>query len=250
MDNMMRMDRRTFACLGLLGVAAMGRSTLAHGSKSDGPGAAGDFELGDSWMEARSGDIPVFFDNADAEFQFLRVVGLANAGGAALGECITIVRELGAPTAAIKPSLDSYFENYVAMARLWTPAWARLGARVEAWAGQAAAQAADLSARDAYLRATTYYRTAEFFTADPLAPEARALNEAGARCFTAAASASTRLSRSRIFAMPTGKSPAWPATSAKSRPRWSSTVRACGHGRWAACAASPCRCMRRNTLMW
>ena len=83
MDNMMRMDRRTFACLGLLGVAAMGRGALAHGSKSDGPGAAGDFELGDSWMEARSGDIPVFFDNADAEFQFLRVVGLANAGGAA-----------------------------------------------------------------------------------------------------------------------------------------------------------------------
>lgn len=186
MDNMMKMDRRTFACLGLLGVAAMGRSTLAHGSKPDGSGAAGDFELGDTWMEARSGDIPVFFDNADAEFQFLRVVGLANAGGAALGECITIVRELGAPTAAIKPSLDSYFENYVAMARLWTPAWARLGARVEAWAGQAAAQAADLSTRDAYLRATTYYRAAEFFTADPLAPEARALNEAGARCFTAA----------------------------------------------------------------
>ena len=62
-------------------------------------------------------------------------------------------------------------------------------------------------------------------------------------------SASTRMSKSRIFAMPTGKSPAWPATSAKSRPRWSSTVRACGRGRWAACAASPCRCMRRNIIM-
>ena len=130
---------------------------MAHGSKSDGPGAAGDFELGDSWMEARSGDIPVFFDNADAELQFLRVVGLANAGGAALGECITIVRELGAPTAAIKPSLDSYFENYLAMARLWTPAWARLGARVEAWAGQAAAQARRRRKRPASPRGTPIF---------------------------------------------------------------------------------------------
>ncbi|MCG8507342.1 MAG: alpha/beta fold hydrolase [Sphingomonadales bacterium] len=186
MDDKMRMDRRTFACLGLLGVAAMGRGALAASPEPEALGAAADFKLGDTWMEARSGDIPVFFDNPDAEFQFLRVLGLANAGGAALGECITIVRELGPPTAAITPSFEKYFENYVAMARLWSPAWARLGAKVEAWAKQAAAQSSDVSARDAYLRATVYYRAAEFFTADPLAPEARALNEGGARCFRAA----------------------------------------------------------------
>lgn len=77
------------------------------------------------------------------DFQVLRAAGSAPYGGADIGECIVTARR-------IKPGdLDSWHDEWVRTAQ----ASARLAA-------QADAEGEHSSARLAYLRASTYYRTA------------------------------------------------------------------------------------------
>ena len=170
-------DRRTFAMLGLsaAAVAAAGRSGRAEDSE--------DPDIGDTWMEARSGDIPVFFENSDAEFQFVRALGAANADAAALGECITVVRRIAPVVNAIEPSLPDYLENYFKLAGVWAPAWTELAGKVESWADDSAKKGDEVSARAAYLRATAYYRTAELVHPAAGKAGAKAVNARGSRCF-------------------------------------------------------------------
>jgi dienelactone hydrolase len=88
----------------------------------------------------------LFPDDQQFWFETLRVLGQADFGGAEVGEAL-------AAAAQIKPGdYDS-----------WHDAWYASAERLRAEADAAAAAGHQITARDSYLRASTYYRSAEFF---------------------------------------------------------------------------------------
>jgi pimeloyl-ACP methyl ester carboxylesterase len=86
------------------------------------------------------------FEDQTFSFELLRTVSYAPYGGADIGECLA--------TAAHIRQGD--FEG-------WYEQWNRTATRVAALADSALRQGQRVSAREAYLRASNYYRTAEFF---------------------------------------------------------------------------------------
>ena len=111
----------------------------------------------------------LFPDDRQFWFETLRVLGQADFGGAEVGEAL-------AAAAQIKPGdYDS-----------WHDAWYALAERLRAEAGTAAAAGHQLTARDSYLRASTYYRSAEFFLhGDPDDPRIDRSYFASVDCFHA-----------------------------------------------------------------
>jgi len=101
-----------------------------------------------------------FFPDLSNHFQFLRTLGHAYNGAADLGECLETA-------ARITPGDDAS----------WYRAWQATADRVFAVAERCAAGGHGVSAGEAYLRASNYYRTAEFYL--PLVPnDPRKLNTA------------------------------------------------------------------------
>lgn len=88
------------------------------------------------------------FQDQTFSFQLLRAASYAPFGGAEIGECL-------ATAARIR---EGDFES-------WHVEWRRTAERVEALAEQALCGQAPRSAREPFLRASNYYRTAEFFLA-------------------------------------------------------------------------------------
>jgi pimeloyl-ACP methyl ester carboxylesterase len=86
------------------------------------------------------------FDDRTFSFELLRTVSYVPYGGADLGECL-------ATAARIR---HGDFES-------WYAQWSATAQRVHALADTALQQGQRISAREAYLRASNYYRTAEFF---------------------------------------------------------------------------------------
>lgn len=80
------------------------------------------------------------------DFQLGRALGAAPYGGSDIGECFATARKVR----------DNDLES-------WAAEWLAAGARVEDIASDCLAKGHLVSAREAYLRACTYYRTAEFF---------------------------------------------------------------------------------------
>lgn len=89
---------------------------------------------------------------ADAEFdgQFLRALDTIGDGGADVGECFVTAR--GIP----EGDHDAWYQH-----------WTALGDRVSALADASLSAGRTVSARNGYLRATTYYRTAGVFLYRP-----------------------------------------------------------------------------------
>ena len=118
-------------------------------------------------MKRRS--VKLYFDNEDMDFNLMWVLGQASAGGAELGECMRVASQIkdGDPAS-------------------WVAEWKRAGQRLEAQA-QAAEQAQHLvSAREAYLRAFSYYHISTLFAR----PQDKRLAESwrkGTSCFQKAA---------------------------------------------------------------
>jgi pimeloyl-ACP methyl ester carboxylesterase len=84
--------------------------------------------------------VKLSFDNEDMDFNLMWVLGQASTGGAELGECMRVASQIK----------DGDPES-------WVAEWAKAGQRLEAQA-QAAERAQHLvSAREAYLRALSYY---------------------------------------------------------------------------------------------
>lgn len=100
-----------------------------------------------------------FGDNAagDFEFEWIRALGQASTGGALLGECL----------AAAHVIRDGDFAS-------WTRVWAELGDRMLAQGNAAEAAGYRVTARDLYLRASNYHRSAAFY-ASPEEPSHRKL---------------------------------------------------------------------------
>lgn len=86
------------------------------------------------------------FENESFSFETLRAAGFANYGGADLGEIIVTARAI--------PEGDE---------QAWHQQWKATAERVLGLADESAAKGQRISAREAYLRASNYYRTAEFF---------------------------------------------------------------------------------------
>ncbi len=86
------------------------------------------------------------FKDEPFSFELLRAVGYAPYGGADIGECLKTAYEIK----------EGDFES-------WYEEWNKTAQRVHALADEALAHNQRVSAREAYWRASNYYRTAEFF---------------------------------------------------------------------------------------
>ncbi|MCX8563013.1 alpha/beta fold hydrolase [Mycolicibacterium mucogenicum] len=89
------------------------------------------------------------FDNESFSFETLRSAGFANYGGAELGDVLV--------TAAAIPDGDEV---------AWHREWKATAERVEQWGRASLTNGHPVSAREALLRASNYYRTGEFFRRD------------------------------------------------------------------------------------
>lgn len=108
------------------------------------------------------------FKSEQFDFQFIRALAYATQDGAAIGEC------LYAATQIIDRDTAS-----------WVKAWSELGARVEQIAHKDSEHGHCVSARNAFLRAYNYYRTAEFWA--PISTgEAGSLYQKSVVCFDSA----------------------------------------------------------------
>ncbi|MER7850434.1 alpha/beta hydrolase [Kitasatospora sp. NPDC096077] len=112
------------------------------------------------------------YEDESFSFEALRAAGFANDGGADLGEVLTTLRAI--------PEGDE---------DAWLRQWRRTAQRVHAIGTDALTAGHRVSAREALLRASNYYRTAEFYRRDDPAndPEAKALSAASRETFATAA---------------------------------------------------------------
>jgi alpha-beta hydrolase superfamily lysophospholipase len=112
--------------------------------------------------------VPFLLRNSTFDFETLRAAGSAPYNGADLGEVIATAREIR----------GSDEES-------WLRAWRATAERVHRLAEQSRAGGHVVSARNAYLRASNYYRTAEFFrrVAPDADPEVALLSELSRSAF-------------------------------------------------------------------
>ena len=82
------------------------------------------------------------------DFQLVRTMGAQTYGGAEIGECLSTARKIK----------DNDKES-------WYSEWEKLGRRVEALGDGYLARGQQVSAREAFQRANSYYRSAEFYLA-------------------------------------------------------------------------------------
>lgn len=96
----------------------------------------------------------LIFDAKQFSFELLRNIGYAVYSGSDIGECLSTAYRV----------VDGDMES-------WYREWLKTAERIEAIANECAAKNHAVSAREAYLRASTYYRMAEFFVrANPSDP--------------------------------------------------------------------------------
>jgi alpha-beta hydrolase superfamily lysophospholipase len=107
------------------------------------------------------------FQDRSFGFEFIRILGHAYGGGADLGECISTAR-------AIREGDD----------RSWYEQWSRTADRVASNARDYEKSGHRVSARQAYLRASNYYRAAGFYLHDKAGlPLALETSRKGRECF-------------------------------------------------------------------
>jgi pimeloyl-ACP methyl ester carboxylesterase len=109
------------------------------------------------------------FRDDEFDYQLIRAMGVADYGGSTVGECLAVVAEItdGSPTS-------------------WALAFERLARRVEERGRACLGAGRRVSARDHLLRASTYYRTAEYY-ADAVSGGSHRMGEKSQACFAAGA---------------------------------------------------------------
>lgn len=112
------------------------------------------------------------YDDESFSFEALRAAGYATYGGAELGEVLVTCRKI--------PEGDE---------AAWSAEWAATAARVEGIGRESLAAGHRVSAREALLRASNYYRTADFYRREDPANDAESarLAQASQRTFADAA---------------------------------------------------------------
>ena len=107
------------------------------------------------------------FRDDEFNYQLIRALGMADYGGSAVGECLAVVGQItdGSPNS-------------------WTQAFVELAQRVEAQGRACLTAGRKVSGRDHLLRASTYFRTAEYYGGGSGAEGAGARSQG---CFSEAA---------------------------------------------------------------
>jgi pimeloyl-ACP methyl ester carboxylesterase len=115
--------------------------------------------------------VKFLFDDVAFSFETLRATGFAEYQGAQLGEVIALASRVA----------DGDEDS-------WLAEWSALARRVHAVADAAASAGHRVSAREAYLRASNYYRNSEFFRREHPAsdPQVRELSRLARETFAAA----------------------------------------------------------------
>ena len=99
-------------------------------------------------LEGRSKDLYLgLFKDSETDWVFRRTLAYVNEKAAEVGECMHLVHRIN------EIDIES-----------WIQEWANLGGKVETHAEDSLSKGCELSAREAFLRATNYYRTAEYGT--------------------------------------------------------------------------------------
>jgi pimeloyl-ACP methyl ester carboxylesterase len=109
------------------------------------------------------------FDSGELDFQLMRSLSAGDYGGATAGEVFSARTQITGDSPA-----------------KWPDAFGAMGKRVEGWGDAALAKNRRISARDHFLRASMYYRAAEYFT-DVYSPQAQVLGLASRNAFLKAA---------------------------------------------------------------
>jgi pimeloyl-ACP methyl ester carboxylesterase len=109
------------------------------------------------------------FRDDEFNYQLIRALGVADYGGSTVGECLSVATEItdGSPVS-------------------WARAFERLAQRIEDRARTCLAAGRRVSARDHFLRSSTYYRTSEYY-ADGSDGRSHETGERSRECFTEAA---------------------------------------------------------------
>ncbi len=109
----------------------------------------------------------VVFDDAQFDFQTLRLLGSAASGDAEAGEVLSTAYRVR----------EGDFES-------WTAEWLKTARRVHAIAERSIERGHKVSAREAYLRASNYYRAAEFYLhGNPSDPRILDFSRSARACF-------------------------------------------------------------------
>ncbi len=113
------------------------------------------------------------FRDREFDFQLIRAMGVADYGGSTVGECLAAASEItdGSPQS-------------------WSRAFTAMANRVEGYARQCVQAGHVRSGRDHLLRASTYFRTAEYYT-DAETEVVTRTGERSQACFTEAAALSS-----------------------------------------------------------
>ena len=110
------------------------------------------------------------FRDEEFDYQLIKAMGVADYGGSTVGECLAVADEI---TDGSPPS--------------WARGFDQLAHRVEAAARRCLEAGHRVSGRDHLLRASTYYRTAEYY-ADPVTEASLHTGERSRACFAEAGS--------------------------------------------------------------
>lgn len=117
---------------------------------------------------ARSEAFGVFRD-AETDWTFRRILERMGEGAAEIGECLSVACKIS------ETDSDS-----------WRIEWTTIAEKLEKTAEASLKTGSDISARECYLRASTYYAAAEYGT-DPVHPEFHKLWRKSVHCFLEAA---------------------------------------------------------------
>jgi alpha-beta hydrolase superfamily lysophospholipase len=111
------------------------------------------------------------FQDPTFSLQLLRAISETYYKGADIGECLSTAYRIK----------EGDFES-------WNKEWLKTAKRVHKYADESLAAGHEISAREAYLRASNYYRVAEFLLLDPEDPRIKTTWESSKGCFGKAAS--------------------------------------------------------------
>jgi dienelactone hydrolase len=157
-------SRRAFLCLG--GLAALGGMGRLAAVLPPPASAATPTPVAPPATPG-SRAMRVYFSDPQFDYQLLRLMGEAPGGGADIGECLSTAARIA----------EGDFES-------WHTGWLTTAQRLHAVADDALARGRIVSARETYLRASNYYRCAEFYLhGNPGDPRIRATYDASMACF-------------------------------------------------------------------
>jgi hypothetical protein len=117
----------------------------------------------------------LIFHDPSFSYELVRAIGYAVSGGADIGECLSTASRIQ------EGDCESWYQE-----------WCRTAQRVQALADAALETGSRVSAREAYLRASNYYRSAEFYLhTTPDDPRSLPTWEKSRSCFRQALALST-----------------------------------------------------------